>query len=92
MVGLGETDDEIIELMRDLVGTGCDILTIGQYLAPTQLKRHVRVQRYVKPEQFDFYKQKGLELGFKHVMIAPLVRSSFIAEQGYQECLEKLCC
>jgi len=91
MVGLGETDDEIIELMGDLVGAGCDILTIGQYLAPTQLKRHVKVQRYVKPERFNFYKQIGLELGFKHVMSAPLVRSSFIAEQGYQECLEKLC-
>jgi len=91
MVGLGETDEEIVELMGDLVETGCDILTIGQYLAPTQLKRHVRVQRYVKPQQFDFYKKKGLELGFKHVMSAPLVRSSFIADQGYQECLEKLC-
>ena len=90
MVGLGERDDEIIELMSDLVKTGCDILTIGQYLAPTQLKRHMRVARYVKPEQFEFYKQKGLELGFKHVMSAPLVRSSFIAERGYQECLEKL--
>ena len=90
MVGLGETDDEIVELMGDLVEAGCDILTIGQYLAPTQLKRHVRVQRYVKPQQFDFYKEKGLELGFKHVMSAPLVRSSFIAERGYQECLEKL--
>jgi len=90
MVGLGETDDEIIELMQDLVETGCDILTIGQYLAPTQLKRHVRVARFVKPEMFAFYKQKGLELGFKHVMSAPLVRSSFIAEQGYNECLGKL--
>jgi len=90
MVGLGERDDEIVELMSDLVKTGCDILTIGQYLAPTQLKRHVRVGRFVRPEQFDFFKQKGLELGFKHVMSAPLVRSSFIAEQGYQECLEKL--
>jgi len=91
MVGLGERDDEIVELMSDLVETGCDILTIGQYLAPTQLKRHVRVARYVKPEQFDIYKQKGLELGFKHVMSAPLVRSSFIAERGYRDCLEKLC-
>jgi len=91
MVGLGETDDEIIELMNDLVETGCDILTIGQYLAPTQLKRHVRVTRFVAPEQFELYRQKGLELGFKHVMSGPLVRSSFIAEQGYQECLEKLC-
>jgi len=90
MVGLGETCDEIVELMEDLVKTGCDILTIGQYLAPTQLKRHVKVRRFVTPEEFELYKQKGLELGFKHVMSAPLVRSSFIAEQGYKECLEKI--
>ena len=87
MVGLGETDEEVMELMKELADTGCDILTIGQYLAPTQLKRHVRVQRFVPPETFDQYKAKGLELGFKHVMSAPLVRSSYIAEQGYRECL-----
>lgn len=90
MVGLGETDEEILELMRDLVRTGCDILTIGQYLTPTQLKRHVQVERFVTPAQFETYKQNGLSLGFKHVMSAPLVRSSFIAEQGYRECLERL--
>jgi len=87
MVGLGETDDEIVEVMKDLAHAGCDILTIGQYLAPTQLKRHVKVRRFVAPEKFESYKQKGLELGFKHVMSAPLVRSSFIAEQGYEQCL-----
>ena len=90
MVGLGETDEEVIELMNDLVQTGCDILTIGQYLAPTQLRRHVKVQRYVTPEKFAFYEQRGLELGFKHVMSGPLVRSSFIAERGYRECVDKL--
>jgi lipoic acid synthetase len=90
MVGLGETDDEIVELMEDLAGTRCDILTIGQYLAPTQLKRHVRVERFVNPGQFEIHKQKGLQLGFKYVMAGPLVRSSFIAERGYQECLENL--
>ena len=90
MVGLGETDDEVVELMRELVDTGCDLLTIGQYLAPTQFKRHVRVQRFVPPKMFDYYQTRGLELGFKHVMSAPLVRSSFIAEQGYRECLGKI--
>jgi lipoic acid synthetase len=90
MVGLGETDAEVVELMRELMETGCDILTIGQYLAPTRFKRHVRVQRFVPPEMFDYYKARGLELGFKHVMSGPLVRSSFIAEQGYRECLGKI--
>lgn len=91
MVGLGESDGEITALMRDIAATGCDILTIGQYLAPTRLKRHVRVSRFVRPEQFERYKQLGLAMGFKHVMSAPLVRSSFIAEEGYRECVEKLC-
>ncbi|OGX36727.1 MAG: lipoyl synthase [Omnitrophica WOR_2 bacterium RIFCSPHIGHO2_02_FULL_52_10] len=90
MMGLGETDEEVMELMRELADTGCDILAIGQYLAPTRLKRHVRAQRFVPPETFGQYKARGLELGFKHVMSAPLVRSSFIAEQGYRECLEKI--
>ena len=90
MVGLGETDDEIVEAMKDLVLASCDILTIGQYLAPAQSRRHVKVQRFVAPEKFEFYKQKGLELGFKHVMSAPLVRSSYIAEYGFKECCEKV--
>ncbi len=90
MVGLGESDDEIMGLMEDIAQTGCDILTIGQYLTPTQLKRHVKVQRFVTPEKFALYKQKGLEFGFKHVMSSPVVRSSFIAERGYRECLENL--
>ena len=90
MVGLGETDDEIVEAMKDLVLASCDILTIGQYLAPAQSRRHVKVQRFVAPEKFEFYKQKGLELGFKHVMSAPLVRSSYIAEHGFKECCEKV--
>lgn len=90
MVGLGETDEEISELMEDIAQTGCDILTIGQYLAPTRLKRHVKVDRFVPPQDFDLYKQRGLAMGFKHVMSAPLVRSSYIAERGYKECLQKL--
>lgn len=90
MVGLGETDEEIGELMRDLAAAGCDMLTIGQYLAPSQAKRHMRVARFVPPEQFGEYKRLGLALGFKHVMSGPLVRSSYIAEEGYRECAGKI--
>ncbi len=89
MVGLGETDAEITELMSDLVAAGCDMLTIGQYLAPGRKKRFLRVQRFATPEEFANYKTIGLKLGFKHVMSAPLVRSSYIAEEGYRECFEK---
>lgn len=86
MLGLGETFDEVIELMKDIRSTGCDILTIGQYLSPTQLKRHVPVVKFWSPEEFNQLKNEGLQLGFRSVMSAPLVRSSYIAEQGYQEC------
>jgi lipoyl synthase len=84
MVGIGETDDEIIGVMGELRETGCQILTIGQYLAPTRAKRHLPVERFVSPEEFDNYRQKGLEMGFVYVESGPLVRSSYIAEQGYQ--------
>ena len=89
MLGLGETYDEVEETMRDIYQTGCEILTIGQYLQPTQLKRHVPVVKFYTPQEFDYFKQLGLQMGFKHVMSGPLVRSSFIAEEGYQECYEK---
>ena len=88
MVGLGETLEEIFELMNDLLAAGCQILTVGQYLAPTQMKRHVRVERFVPPEEFESYRELGRRLGFKHVMSGPLVRSSYIAEEGYRECLK----
>ena len=89
MVGLGETDAEITALMRDLAAAGCDMLTIGQYLAPGRKKRYLRVQRFARPEEFENYKTDGLKLGFKHVMSGPLVRSSYIAEEGYRECFGK---
>ena len=89
MVGLGESKEEIVHLMEDLRSAGCDLLTIGQYLAPTQQKRHLRVERFVTPEEFASYRTIGMELGFKHVMSGPLVRSSYIAEEGYKECLER---
>ncbi len=88
MVGAGETDQEVEDLMRELVDHGCQILTIGQYLAPTQLKRHLRVKRFVTPEQFERYAQFGRDLGLTYVESGPLVRSSFIAERGYRETLK----
>jgi len=87
MVGIGENEEEVRQAMADLVAVGCDILTIGQYLAPTQLKRHLPVVEYVTPEKFKEYEKLGYELGFKHVMSGPLVRSSFIAEEGYSGAL-----
>ena len=89
MLGLGETREEIIQVMQDLLAAECDILTIGQYLAPTEMRRHLPEERFVPPEEFDEYRRIGMELGFKHVMAGPLVRSSFLAEQGYKDCLER---
>ncbi len=79
MVGIGETKEEVVELMHDLINNGCDILTIGQYLQPT--KMHLPVDRFVNPEEFKFYKEEGLKMGFKIVESAPLVRSSYRADQ-----------
>lgn len=79
MVGLGETFDEIIEVMRDLRNISVDILTIGQYLQPTP--KHLPVERFVTPEEFKELKLKGIQLGFRHVESGPLVRSSYHAER-----------
>lgn len=82
MVGLGETQEEVEELMDDLRLAGCHILTIGQYLQPTH--RHYPVAEYITPTQFALYKQIGLEKGFTQVESAPLVRSSYHAEKSVQ--------
>jgi lipoic acid synthetase len=88
MVGLGETFDEVVEVMRDLAKCGVDILTVGQYLSPS--KQHLPVERYYTPEEFDRIKEIGLnELGFKWVESGPLVRSSYRADQQVRE-LSKL--
>ena len=79
MVGLGETTDEVEQLMHDLHFVGCKVLTIGQYLQPTH--KHYPVAEYVTPQQFDIYKQKALAIGFDKVESAPLVRSSYHAEK-----------
>ncbi len=91
MVGLGETFSEVKEAMQDLHLAGCDILTIGQYLAPSKTARHIPVERFVLPEEFEGYREKALAMGFKHVVSGPLVRSSYLAKEAYQECLEKVC-
>jgi len=90
MLGLGENEEEIRQTMEDLLAHECEILTIGQYLAPSQLKRHLPIEEYVSPEKFDAYRELGRTMGFKHVMSGPLVRSSYIAEEGYKECAEAL--
>jgi len=79
MVGLGESKDEVIETMKEIVDLGVVIFTIGQYLQPT--KGHLEVKRYVGDEEFLYYKQKGLELGFQVVESGPLVRSSYHADE-----------
>jgi lipoyl synthase len=79
MVGIGETPDEVLELMDDLAAHGCDILTIGQYLQPT--KQHLPVDRFVTPEEFKMFKEEGLKKGFRIVESSPLVRSSYRADQ-----------
>ena len=79
MLGLGETETEVIEAMKDLVAIGLDVLTLGQYLQPTP--KHLPVKDFVTPEQFAKYKVIGLELGIKYVESGPLVRSSYHAEK-----------
>lgn len=79
MLGLGETEDEIIQTMKDLREAGCEVMTIGQYLQPS--KKHYPVKEYVTPEKFDEYKKIGEKLGFRHIESSPLVRSSYHAER-----------
>lgn len=79
MVGLGETEEEVLETMDDLLRTGCRVLTIGQYLQPSP--HHLKIEEFVKPEQFIRYREAGLEKGFRMVESSPLVRSSYHAEK-----------
>ena len=79
MVGLGETFDEVVELMKDLRSVSCDIMTIGQYLQPHA--RRLPVDRYVTPEEFDRWREIGMSMGFHHVQSSPLTRSSYHARE-----------
>lgn len=87
MVGLGETFDEVVEVMRDLAALHVDIMTIGQYLQPS--KNHLPVERFYTPDEFDRFIEIGKELGFKWVESGPLVRSSYRADEQVRE-LSKL--
>jgi len=79
MVGLGETEEEMLEVFADLRQAGCAYLSVGQYLAPS--KRHYPVQEFIRPERFDYYREEALRLGFDHVESGPYVRSSYHAEE-----------
>lgn len=83
MLGLGETDDEVLKALEDLRQAACDIVTFGQYLQPTS--RHLKVKEYIPPEKFDWWKQVALDLGFIYVASGPLVRSSYKAGELFIE-------
>ena len=79
MVGLGETDDEILQTMRDMRAHGIDMLTLGQYLAPSG--HHLPVRRYVHPDTFKMFEREAQAMGFSHAAVGALVRSSYHADQ-----------
>ena len=80
MVGLGETDEEVLEVMRDMRAHDIDMLTIGQYLQPTATA-HLPVLRYVHPDMFKQFEQQAYAMGFRHAAVGALVRSSYHADQ-----------
>ena len=86
MLGLGETKDEVITVMQDLRDVDCDILTIGQYLRPSNT--HCPVTSYIHPDMFEEYKKIGLEMGFKYVESSPLTRSSYLAHRAYKSIID----
>jgi lipoic acid synthetase len=79
MLGLGEQEEEVLRTMDDLREVGCEVFTLGQYLAPSL--RHMEVVEYIEPERFEFYRREGLSRGFRQVESSPLVRSSYHAEK-----------
>jgi len=83
MLGLGETNDEVTAVMTDLREVRCEILTLGQYLQPSE--SHLPIDRYVTPEEFDHFKQAGIQMGFLHVEAGPLVRSSYHAAACFDQ-------
>ncbi|CAM9256567.1 unnamed protein product [Chrysoparadoxa australica] len=83
MLGLGETEEEVLQTMHDLRANGVDVVTFGQYLRPTD--HHLAVVEYVTPEKFDWYREKGEEMGFKYVASGPMVRSSYKAGEFFLE-------
>lgn len=87
IIGLGEKDEEILEIIKDLRQAGCDILTIGQYLKPS--KDCLDVEEFITPEQFEYYKNYAENLGIAYVASAPLVRSSYKAKEAYEGLVNK---
>ena len=85
MLGLGESDEEVKQAMKDLRAAGVDILTLGQYLQPTRTWRHLPVTEFVRPEKFDEWRRVGEEMGFVYVASGPLVRSSYRAGEFFLE-------
>ena len=83
MLGLGETEEEILQALRDLRSVDVDIVTLGQYLRPTA--NHLPVERFVTPDEFATYRQRGLELGFMEIVSGPLVRSSYRADRVFEK-------
>ncbi len=79
MLGMGESEEEVLQTMKDLRSVGVEIITLGQYMQPTP--RHLKVAEYIHPDQFAFYKQEGIKMGFEYIESGPLVRSSYHAEQ-----------
>ena len=71
MLGFGETDDQVLQTLRDLREIGCDVVTFGQYMRPT--KRHMKVVEYIKPEKFDYWRDTALDMGFLYVASGPLL-------------------
>jgi lipoic acid synthetase len=86
MLGLGETDDELLDTLADLVEAGCRMLTLGQYLRPAPDR--LPVERYVPPEQFDRWGRAARRIGFRHVASGPFVRSSYHAREMAREARE----
>ena len=82
MVGLGESDDEVLQTLEDLRRAGVEIVTLGQYLRPSL--EHYPVAAYITPEQFDWYREKALEMGFSYCASAPMVRSSYLADAALE--------
>lgn len=83
MLGLGEREEEVLQLMRDLLGAGCRLLSIGQYLSPSP--RHAPVAEYVRPERFDFFREAGMAMGFRYIKSSPYTRSSYLAHEYLEE-------
>lgn len=83
MLGFGESKDDVLEAIAELKAAGCDILTLGQYLSPS--KSHFPVKEFISPQEFEFCRQKAIDLGFKAVFSGPLVRSSYRAEEVYSQ-------